>query len=151
MQPITYLPCPAGLLLFLYLPPSLFSCHRLAVQTRPSAPRSRGERGNGGGLAFALNRVDILSLLWKVERTLETLEGEGRGGGVFILSTLGCATLDRWTGQQEQPPTSHDNSHRRHMTTLFQVRDQRCSTVGSCQRLKADDTTNFDTTRANLI
>lgn len=44
-----------------------------------------------------------------MERTLETLEGEGRGGGVFILSTLGRATLDRWAGPQEQPPMSHDN------------------------------------------
>lgn len=28
---------------------------------------------------------------------------------MFILSTLGRATLDRWAGQKEQPPTSHDN------------------------------------------
>ncbi len=34
----------------------------------------RGER-QSGGLAYALNRVDILSLPWKVERTLETLGG----------------------------------------------------------------------------
>ncbi|KAI9548496.1 hypothetical protein NQZ68_007352 [Dissostichus eleginoides] len=39
---------------------------------------------SGGGLAFALNRVDILSLPWKVEKTLETPGGSrkmsSRGG-----------------------------------------------------------------------
>lgn len=72
--------CPAALLLFLYLRLSFSSCGGL-VWT--AAALGAGERGDGGGLAFALNRVDILSLPWKVERTLETLEG---GGGV-ILST----------------------------------------------------------------
>lgn len=38
------------------------------------AAQPRGER-QSVGLAFALNRVDILSLPWKVERTLETLGG----------------------------------------------------------------------------
>lgn len=50
--------------------------------------------GVGGGLAFALNRVDILSLLWKVERTLETL-GERREGGSSKTSTGRVGTWNR--------------------------------------------------------
>lgn len=94
--------CPPALLLFLYLRLSLSSCGGLVWTT---AALRAGERGDGGRLAFALNRVDILSLSWKVERTLET-----PGGGATTLSTIERATADRWAGQQEQPPLSHVRS-----------------------------------------
>lgn len=78
-------PCPPGLLLFPslslflsvlaidWLSGSLGSAVAFCV-AGAFAAQPRGER-QSVGLAFALNRVDILSLPWKVERTLETLGG----------------------------------------------------------------------------
>lgn len=74
----------------------------------------RGER-QSGGLAYALNRVDILSLPWKVERTLETLGGSRkmrRRGRVksrkgfewylFSLYSLGYCLHLQFTGKTQQ-------------------------------------------------
>lgn len=75
------------------------------------------EERQSGGLAFALNHVDILSLPWKVERTLETLGGSRKmrkrcrvgsrkgGGGVifiqFIQSKLLLTPAVHWKDTAE--------------------------------------------------